>query len=207
MPQSLYFKYRSLDNWKFIVDIFVNSRLYAAQFKTLNDPMEGRYYYKGDELSRAFRKMVREQKDELRICSLSRDPLNTLMWSYYAGGHTGIVLGFKIRSPRSRLIKDVRYDSKMKIGPQHANLPPFELAQEILSQKQQNWIHEKEVRVFSRETFVPIELKEVRLGCKASSEDEELLKALLDKTNQGTKLIRVTRSQLDAPVETFDSPV
>lgn len=39
------FKYRNLSNIQFALDIFINKRLYAANFKTLNDPMEGRYMY------------------------------------------------------------------------------------------------------------------------------------------------------------------
>ena len=41
MNEILY-KYRSLDNWKFVLDIFLNKRLYAASFYDMNDPMEGR---------------------------------------------------------------------------------------------------------------------------------------------------------------------
>jgi hypothetical protein len=36
-------KYRSLTDWKFVLDIFAHQRLYAASFLDLNDPMEGDY--------------------------------------------------------------------------------------------------------------------------------------------------------------------
>ena len=55
MAEQLLFKYRSLENWRWLLDILVNNRLYAAPFKDLNDPMEGRYFYFGDEMTQAFR--------------------------------------------------------------------------------------------------------------------------------------------------------
>lgn len=39
------YKYRGFNNFEFALDIFVNQRLYAATYKKLNDPMEGRFIY------------------------------------------------------------------------------------------------------------------------------------------------------------------
>ena len=96
MPEQLLFKYRSLEHWRFLLDILVNNRLYAAPFKDLNDPMEGRYYYFGDEMTTSVQGLVPPRKDDWRICSLTKDPTNTLMWSYYSGGHTGVALGLTV---------------------------------------------------------------------------------------------------------------
>jgi hypothetical protein len=90
------YKYRSLGNWKFVLDILLNKRLYAASFATLNDPMEGRYFYFKDEVTRQFRAAILYQKTGWKICSLSKTATNTLLWSYYAGGHTGIAVGVAV---------------------------------------------------------------------------------------------------------------
>ena len=37
MSNQVFYKYRSLANWKFVLDAIANSRLYAATFDTLND--------------------------------------------------------------------------------------------------------------------------------------------------------------------------
>ena len=37
------YKYRTLDDFQFVLDILVNKRLYAATFEEMNDPMEGFY--------------------------------------------------------------------------------------------------------------------------------------------------------------------
>jgi hypothetical protein len=44
MVPSVLYKYRSIENWKFLEDIFSNRRLFAATFRSLNDPMEGLLY-------------------------------------------------------------------------------------------------------------------------------------------------------------------
>ena len=204
MPEQLLFKYRSLDNWRFLLDIVVNNRLYAAPFKDLNDPMEGRYYYGGDELTKAFRKLVRARKDDWRICSLTRDPHNTLMWSYYAGGHTGVALGLAVQNPSVYQIRKVFYDSQIGIGPNSGRMPPAKVALDILSQKQLSWEHEKEVRVFSPQPFVPIRLREIKVGVKVSPGDRELLDVLVRKTNPRVRIVPVTRADLDAPPEAFE---
>jgi hypothetical protein len=41
---DLLYKYRSIANLRFFKDIVINRRLYAAPFRTLNDPMEGLLY-------------------------------------------------------------------------------------------------------------------------------------------------------------------
>src|ERR1051325_10389346 len=101
IQNEVLYKYRSLQNWKFLLDIFLNKRLYAAMYKELNDPMEGRYSYRDDILSREFKRTVANQKQEWKICSLSINFLNTLMWSYYADGHRGIAIGIKVKNRNS----------------------------------------------------------------------------------------------------------
>jgi hypothetical protein len=206
MAEQVLFKYRSLENWQFLLDILVNKRLYAAPFKDLNDPMEGRYYYFGDEMTKAFRRVVRARKDDWRICSLTKDPNNTLMWSYYSGGHTGVALGLTVPSSSSCRIRDVFYDSQIGIGPSSQRRPAREVALDILSQKQLSWAHEREVRVFSPSPYVPIRLREIRLGVKASAIDRELLDTLVRRTNPRVRIVQVTRADLDAPPEAFEEP-
>ena len=204
MPEQLLFKYRSLENWRFLLDILINKRLYAAPFKELNDPMEGRYYYFGDEMTRAFRRLVRAGKDDWRICSLTKDPHNTLMWSYYSGGHTGVALGVAVENPAACRIREVFYDSQIGIGPNSVRRNPRDVALDILTQKQLSWAHEKEVRVFSTRPFVPIRLREIKVGVKASPVDRELLEVIVRKTNPRVRIVPVTRGDLDAPPETFE---
>jgi len=68
---EILYKFRSLGNFKYFVDIILNNRLYAAKYNDLNDPMEGHYYYKSKEFDSGMREKLRGEKANLRICSLS----------------------------------------------------------------------------------------------------------------------------------------
>ena len=201
MPVAPLYKYRSLDNWKPVLDILVNSRLYAAPFQSLNDPMEGRYYYFGDAVKASFRKAILQSKMRRNICSLSRAKHSTLLWSYYAAGHTGIALGVQIRQAAgdNLEIRNVTYDSGVHIGPAEANKRPDVLALNILTQKQQPWEHEKEVRVFAPSNYVNVKLTEILLGCNISAQDSKLVSAIARKWHPRIRITKIDRSTLDRP--------
>ena len=69
IPSPLY-KYRTIENWSFLEDILSRCRLYAASFRSLNDPMEGLLYERDKDVSVKYRKAVRTASDRLNICSL-----------------------------------------------------------------------------------------------------------------------------------------
>ena len=198
--QTLY-KYRSLANWAPILDIVVNKRLYAAPFESLNDPMEGRYYYFGDAVSASLRKALHQSKMRRNICSLSVARNNTLLWSYYAAGHTGIAFAVQVADTRQSPVEvqPVRYDSGVYIGPKEARQAPDKLALSVLTQKQMPWAHEQEVRVFSPGKYVPVRLVEILLGCNISSADELLLTSVARKWHPRIRITKVRRESLDEP--------
>jgi hypothetical protein len=205
MNDEVLFKYRSIQNWKYLLDIFLHKRLYAAAYRELNDPMEGRYYYHSDEVSNEFRRALRNLKHEWRICSLSRNHRNTLMWSYYADGHRGIAIGIKVRDAarHAYTIREVSYDMEVDAGDPKLRKNLAQVALHILSQKQMAWQHEDEVRVFSREPFVKVDIQKVCFGCNSSRTDRELITALARMTAPEAKLVKLQRKQLDKPLETF----
>jgi len=205
MNNDIFFKYRSLQNWKFVLDIFIKKRLYAAVFKEMNDPMEGRYFYASDPVSLEFGRAMRRQKKQSRICSLSRNPRNTLMWSYYADGHKGIAVGINVRNLRKNayLVRDVRYDMEVNLDRSKIRAGPKAVALDILSQKQYSWRHEEEVRVFSGDHFVDIDIQQIYFGCLIDRTERDLITALVKMTAPRAKLAQLKRSQLDKPLDTF----
>src|ERR1700733_10826409 len=96
MPQRLLYKYRSLTNFKNFVDIILRNRLYASPYKEMNDPMEGQYYYRQGDYDRRTLRTIKENKQNLRLCSLSRNNHNELMWSHYADGQHGVAIGVSV---------------------------------------------------------------------------------------------------------------
>ena len=201
MPPATLYKYRSLGNWQFVIDILLNERVYAAPFPMLNDPMEGRLIYFQDDIAAHYRRATRRTKNTLRICSLSATKLNTLLWSYYAEGHAGVAFGLRVRPGQRGVVAGptlVRYDSRIVISKESARtLKPQELARLILEQKQEAWQHEQEHRVFSTSAFVEVEIRELVLGCNVSEQDELILRKLVSKLRPRARVLRLSRGDLD----------
>lgn len=68
--EQILYKYRAFSNFENLVDIIVNSRLYAASYDKMNDPMEGSYSFPNtytDEQIKELEAVIGKQK----FCSLS----------------------------------------------------------------------------------------------------------------------------------------
>ena len=211
LDMPLLYKYRTLDNWRFFLDIVVNRRLFAASYLDLNDPMEGYYQYASDKvLSDKYSEAIQQDKEArqlereltrkkrlLRICSLSEEPRSTLMWSYYAGGHTGVAIG--INSPTrhgGRRVEPVFYDNTMKLQIQELEGSIQDVAVKILTRKLYSWRHEAEHRVFTEKDFIPVTIKEVMLGCKISDDDKKMVHNLVEKFCPDADVHKLKRSEL-----------
>lgn len=173
------YKYRGTQAFRNIVDILLNRRLYAAPYFDLNDPMEGHYLFSvSGSLDEDMKRMLKGEKDKLRICSLSRNANNELMWSHYAEGHRGIVLGVNIDRKRYE-VKPVRYDGLMKLGLHNFNRNS---ALDVLTNKLEVWEYEEEERAFVRGShYINVELQEVICGSRMSTQDRGMLKDLMRK--------------------------
>jgi hypothetical protein len=126
-----------------------------------------------------------------------------LLWSYYAGGHTGVAIGVRVltqESPRVDEPVEVRYDMTVNIDPKaEETRSPSDVAKSVLCQKLTFWSHEKEYRAFTTQRFVPVEILEVVLGCNASKETVHAVRALIARHLSGTKVKRLRRSELQWP--------
>ncbi|NEX12734.1 MAG: hypothetical protein C1942_08645 [Prosthecochloris sp.] len=174
------YKYRGIEKFQYFVDIVLNQRLHAAPYFDLNDPMEGQYLYSSGELDSDVRRLIKGQKEKIKICSLSAAPDNELMWAHYAEGHRGVAIGVEVSEERHRLIP-VQYDGPVQIGLVNVN---NSTAEEILSHKLQVWKYEKEVRVFTRgKQYVPVTVREVLLGRSMSTQNIGFIKKLVASIN------------------------
>lgn len=171
------YKYKKVHDFKYLLDILVNNRLYAAKYTELNDPMEGYYYYHSNEIGKHLINQLKGEKQKYRICSLTKDKDNLVMWSHYADNSKGLVLGVKIKEKNYKIHK-VKY------------LPDLELikniddmsAEKILTNKLDNWTYENEQRILITEnSYVNVEIKEIILGWKMPVENKILIKQFLSK--------------------------
>ena len=196
---EILYKYRGLEPWEFLLDIFINKRLYAASFQTLNDPMEGFFTYSQDKTSPSFIQQMKTHKSEFRICSLSRTHNNTVMWSYYAAGHEGLVIGVTVDEIGNNIagVNKVTY-AKDNIFRGFLGSDAETEAKKVLTKKLSAWKHEQEIRVFSRGEFVPIKIENVYFGCQMTSEKKSLVRSLLERLDSKIEIHEITRSDLDS---------
>lgn len=149
--------------------------------------MEGQYYYNQGELNNSIRDKIRNQKRELRICSLSKNRNNELMWSHYADGQTGVAIGVRVIGSQDS-IKSLQYDG---IAFLENNNYHNDTATEILCHKLEVWSYEEEKRVFTENTqFVDVEIKEIVTGRRMSTRDISLITELIEKINPEINIIR-----------------
>ena len=197
------YKYRTTANWQYLEDIVVNRRLYAASFRDLNDPMEGLLYLFDKNISTQYRSAVRTASGRLRVCSLCQSRNNSLLWSYYADGHKGIAIGVTVLdqvSPRVDKAERVTYDMSVSIDPRVAKTKsPSEIAKRVLSQKLQFWGHETEYRVFTTQQYVPVEIKEIVLGCRMSRQDAQRIRELVSRQSRKIPVVQLKRRDLEWP--------
>ena len=175
MVRKHLFKYRSLDNFEFFVDILLNQRLFATSYENMNDAMEGIYYNFG--LPKQKLKDIKENKDSLKICSLSQAENDPLLWAHYANGSRGVNLEVEITG-HDLDIKEISYDGVPTIK---ECINTQQTAKEILTHKHESWKYEQEVRVFTTKQYVKIKIIRIILGEKISREHKELISSLVKK--------------------------
>lgn len=189
--KTMYYKYRSLKDFKFFVDIIVNNRLYAATYTELNDPMEGRYTSSAGVIERRIKDDIKAKKQTTRICSLSADCSDGLLWAHYADGHKGVVLGITI--DKEFIPKKVKYNGLAAIEiPCPDNFK--ESLEIIFTHKEQAWAYEQEFRVLTDKHFVDISIEKIIFGLNTDEKDRQLIKTIIARLDVNIELYETVRA-------------
>ena len=180
----MFYKYRTLDNFQFVLDILVNKRLYAATFEEMNDPMEGFYTADPDIPPES-----KEEQKSIKFCSLSKYNYSPLMWAHYANGNRGIAIGIEVKDDAD--LREVVYGSHSHLV---ASKPTTkERAKDVLSFKADFWRYEDEIRVFAdKGNYVNVTVKEIIFGERADRTQKALLKNIVKKVDPKIKIIEWT---------------
>lgn len=192
----LLYKYRGIKEFKFFADIILKNRLYAAKYNELNDPMEGLYLYSKESttFNQDVARRLKGEKDIYRVCSLSENDSNDLMWSHYADSHKGVAIGVAINTTKY-LTKNIQYNGLFNLDSSNIGETT---AVDILIHKHEVWEYEKEVRVFSTDgtNFVNVDIKTVTAGFKMSNQDYSLVRDLINKVNPNIEVSRRVRPDI-----------
>lgn len=223
------YKYRSLESLEFTLDILMNERLYCAEYRDLNDPLEGAFYgiVSQGALGRigvneapigGSRRSIDHTNLEAyegiltggtRVCSLSASLSETRLWSYYADGHRGIAIEIELPEETPQLY-EVTYGPSLEkkfVGVGH--VPD---AQEVLSAKTAHWSHENEFRLITTDEYFSIsgKIRSVYMGWRVSDLMAKMLDRVLPndipiyRTRMNSKDARVVEEEKFA--RTFNAP-
>lgn len=201
MPTQLLYKYRDLKSLDRLLDILLRRRLYAAKFNMLNDPMEGVFTYNDNPSIRTFVSKMNSEKSKLRVCSLSKSHSNNLLWSYYADSHQGIAIGVRLPTKQATVLQlaKVAYSNSNHFAPFTGSQPELEAIQ-VLSRKLKPWKHEEEYRVFTKSSFVPVEIESIRLGCDTPKRMCALIRDVASAVCPDAPVLQMQKTDFDGPV-------
>lgn len=180
----MFYKFRDFKSYKFLLDIFLNQRLYASSFKNLNDNFEGQF------LTTTFGEVQRirlnpNKNEHISICSFTGHYKNHLLWSHYSNGHRGLVIGFEINKEKHQ-IQRVNYNGLKS----YDHLPhKIEDIKSVFFNKIKEWEYEDEYRiVVEKQRYIDILIKEVIFGAEVSKFDKSLISKLVEKIDSTIKI-------------------
>ena len=184
----IYYKYRSIKEFKYFMDILANKRLWASTYDKLNDPMEGAYTYKEGKFDKTLIEKLNRQKGILKICSLSKSEDNFLLWSHYADGHQGVAIGLSVDENKFPVTEVNYVDDIETINDSIFN---SQTARTILSRKLKIWEYEEEVRIFvnGRDYVENVTIHEIICGSKMNRRyDYQLIKKIAERFDSSIKV-------------------
>ena len=171
------YKFRSSHQIEFIFDIIINQRLYCADWKRLNDPMEGMFtLYRKDLTEGTYTKSVMgakgvvNAKRKYKICSLSRSLDNFLLWSHYANGYNGVAIEVELPDDDNWNIRPVTPRELRYYLDLNAFHNEDEAARAVLFSKYKIWEYEQEIRILHESEWyeIPNKVKRVIVGHKTN---------------------------------------
>lgn len=157
------YKYKSLNNIEYVLDIILYNRLYCANGDELNDPLESTFSCATTPESYVRFDKVCEKLKKYRVCSLSKEQDCPLLWGYYADGFRGAAI--EVEVPDTAAI-EVKYGDPLELI--NWSGPDDYVVKKILSTKHEKWSHENEFRILQTECqFFDARVTKVILGHKA----------------------------------------
>jgi hypothetical protein len=152
----LAYKFRPASQIEFVFDILLKQRLYCADWRRLNDPMEGMFASTHRNAERPYVQQVvmgiREAKGKYKVASLAGTFDSHLLWAHYAGGFDGVAIEIDLPEDEPA-IKKIDYRGVFAfVDIDHLNTED-EAARTILFSKYQEWRYEQEVRILHDQEF------------------------------------------------------
>lgn len=183
------------------MDLLLKKRLHGATFGELNDPMEG--YFVSDNFTEEEWNTMREAKKRVRICSLSTNYDNALMWAHYADEHKGCCIELEVAAPSWKRL-DVQYKTVMPLLSSGVDMD--EAIRIIFGVKSSFWSYEDEVRFIKivptakdkkpYKADLPVHIKQIFLGVRTSNNDKERIERIVKAVGDNIIVTKLKRSEI-----------
>lgn len=200
LEKSLY-KYKSFEHFEFFMDLLIKKRLYGATFSDLNDPMEG--FFVSENFTEKEWKEMKETKKQVRICSLSKNYTNALMWAHYADEHKGFCIELEVPDSTWKQL-EVKYETIMPKLFSGTN--PDKALETIFGVKSDYWSYEEEIRFIKRvhttkegkpfKANLPIKINRILLGIRVSNENRERIERIVKAVDRNIAVEKLKRSDI-----------
>lgn len=107
------------------------------------------------------------------------------MWSHYADGHRGFVIGFEIDESNYKVEK-VNYNGLAQLS----SFPrKFEDIKPIFLNKINDWKYEEEYRIITeKQDYINIKIREIIFGAETSNDDKIIITKLAQLVNKEIKI-------------------
>jgi hypothetical protein len=195
----LLYKFRSLENLEFVLDIIINERLYCARYKDLNDPFEGQLLHATENikmpglLGPTTIRTTKERRlitaDDIspvfepkRVCSLSRTANDVRMWSLYADSHKGVAIEIDLDIDHDPgVVAALRAVTYTKTLSERGGIIGIYDEDNLLTIKTDHWRYEDEYRLLWHEPLFSITgcVKRLVFGPRADQSRIDLLRKMV----------------------------
>lgn len=196
------YKYKSFENLAYFLDIIVRKRLYGATIKELNDPMEG--YFSSEEFNNEEWERIRKLKKEVRICSLSKNKDNALLWAHYANEHKGCCIEVEVAEDFSWKRIDVNYCSCFPTL--HPGQSDDEIIEMLFKTKSDYWSYEDEVRFVKHlplskdgkphKANLHVKVKKIYLGIRVTDEEKDRIVRIVNAIDSNIVVEKLKRKDI-----------
>jgi hypothetical protein len=196
------YKYNSLKNYEFFVDILVRKRLYGATIRELNDPMEG--YFCSENFVNDEWEQLKGLKKSIRICSLTTNYRNALLWAHYANEHKGCCIEVDISKDNKWIKMPINYSSQAPVLNTGIN---DEDAQNIVfGTKSDFWSYEDEIRFIKKmpltnggkpyKAYLPVKVNKVILGIRVTAEERRRVERIVKTIDPNIEVVKIKRDDI-----------
>ena len=182
------YKYRNIDINT--LNLITEEKVKISNFNYFNDPADPIIKLQIKELPE-----IKDMINKIKICSLSSEYDNFLMWSHYANEHKGICIAYdvsKVKEYNKTILKKVIYTKKIQIYKPYNHIfeNPILNNEEknfisLFYLKHKNWKYEKEYRIITYEDydFINLPIKAIYFGMNADINHINLVKNFIKDKN------------------------